>query len=149
MPLRQPSKFIGVSTGTVAPPRGVSEETPLVKVLASASFILGLIAMACGGAASPTIGVNPGAQQALEAAPVAGAFNADIKDFAHQDITVPVGTTVAWTNRDNVSHTTTEVSDTEIWDSFALQPGQSFSFTFTKAGTFNPGFPRSNQLSWI
>ena len=109
----------------------------MVKVLALAPFILGLIAVACGGAASPTTGVTPGAQQAQEAAPVAGAFNADIKDFGHQDITIPVGTTVAWTNRDNVSHTTTEVSDTEIWDSFALQPGQSFSFTFTEAGAFN------------
>ena len=111
------------------------------KLLAMAPFILGLIAVACGGAASPTDVVAPGAQQALEAAleaaPVAGAFNADIKDFAHQDITVPVGTTVAWTNRDGVAHTTTEGSDPEIWDSFALQPGQSFSFTFTEAGTFN------------
>lgn len=107
------------------------------KVLVLALCILGLIAVACGGGASPTAGVTPGAQQALEAASVAGAFNVDIKDFAHQDITVAAGTTVAWTNRDGVAHTTTEVSDTNIWDSFSLQPGQSFSFTFTKAGTFN------------
>ena len=54
---------------------------------------------------------------------MAGACNSDIKDFAHQDITVPVGTTVAWTNRDGVPHTTTELGDVAIWDSFALQPG--------------------------
>ena len=106
------------------------------KVLVFVPSILGLIAVACGGAASPTTGVTPGAQQALEAAPVAGAFNADIKDFAHQDITVAVGTTVAWTNQDGVAHTTTEDSDANIWDSFSLQPGQSFSFTFTERGTF-------------
>ena len=107
------------------------------KLLTFAPFILGLIAVACGGAASPTDVAAPGAQQALDPAPVAGAFNADIKDFAHQDITVPVGTTVAWTNRGGVAHTTTEGGDPEIWDSFSLQPGQSFSFTFAEAGTFN------------
>ena len=106
---------------------------PLVLVL----FILGVIAAACGGGASPTTGVTPQAQKPPDVAPVAGAFNADIKDFAHQDITVTVGTTVAWTNRDGVPHTTTELSDTEIWDSKSLQPGQSFEFTFTEAGTFN------------
>ena len=86
----------------------------MVKTLALALFVLGLIAVACGGAAAPTTGVTPEDQQALDAAPVAGAFNADIKNFAHQDITVSVGTTVAWTNRDSVPHTTTEVSDPEI-----------------------------------
>ena len=106
---------------------------PLVLVL----FILGVIAAACGGGASPTTGVTPEAQRAADAALVAGAFNVDIKDFAHQDITVTVGTTVAWTNRDGVPHTTTELSDTEIWDSKSLQPGQSFEFTFTESGTFN------------
>ena len=109
----------------------------MVKVLALAPFILGLIAVACGGGASPTAGVAPGAQQAQEAPPVEGAFNADIKDFAHQDITVAVGTTVAWTNRGNAPHTTTETSDTEIWDSKSMQPGESFSFTFSEAGTFD------------
>ena len=109
----------------------------MVKVLAMALFILGLIAVACGGDDSPTAGVTPGAQKALEAPPVAGAFNAAIKDFVHQDFTVAVGTTVAWTNRDGVPHTTTEDSDANIWDSFSMQPGQSFSFTFTEAGTFS------------
>lgn len=107
------------------------------KLLVLALFILGLIAVACGGSAEPTSGVTPEDQGAVDAPLVAGAFNADIKDFAHQDIKVTVGTTVAWTNRDGVPHTTTEVSDTNIWDSFALQPGQSFSFTFSEAGTFN------------
>jgi plastocyanin len=45
-----------------------------------------------------------------------------------------VGTTVKWTNKDNVPHTVT--SATGDWDSGQLSNGQSFSHTFTQAGTF-------------
>lgn len=59
-----------------------------------------------------------------------------IVDFAFQPaaITVPVGTTVTWTNRGQVVHTTT--SDTGVWDSGLLNPGGTFSRQFTQAGTF-------------
>ena len=109
----------------------------MVKILALAPFILVVMVVACGGGASPTAGVTSGAQEAPEVAPVPGAFNVDIKDFTHQDIKVPVGTTVAWTNRDPVRHTTTEDSDPEIWDSKSLEAGESFRFTFTEPGIFN------------
>ena len=49
-------------------------------------------------------------------------------------MTVPVGTTVTWTNMDAVAHTTT--SDTGAWDSGTLTPGASFQHTFTSPGTF-------------
>jgi plastocyanin len=54
--------------------------------------------------------------------------------FAPKSIAVSLGDTVTWTNRDPFSHTTT--SDTGAWDSGALATGRSFSFTFTRAGTF-------------
>jgi len=54
--------------------------------------------------------------------------------FQPQTITVPVGTTVRWTNQDSVAHTST--SKNGVWDSGSLRQGQSFSFTFTKPGTF-------------
>lgn len=50
------------------------------------------------------------------------------------DITIPVGTTVTWTNRDITIHTTTSLDG--VWDSATLFPGDSYSFTFTTAGTF-------------
>ena len=108
------------------------------KVLALAPFILGLIglmAVACGGAASPTTGVTPGAQQTPDEAPAAGAFNANIQDFTQQDLTVQTGTTVVWTNRDDARHTTTAAAGQ--WDSGALRKGQSFKFTLTEAGVFS------------
>jgi plastocyanin len=54
--------------------------------------------------------------------------------FAPATLTVPVGTTVMWTNQGADMHTTT--SDTGAWDSKTLAHGASFSFTFTKAGAF-------------
>ena len=55
--------------------------------------------------------------------------------FDPADITVTAGTTVAWTNDDSTAHTVT--SDTNsIFDSGNLNPGQTFTHTFSDAGTF-------------
>lgn len=50
------------------------------------------------------------------------------------DITVLVDTTVTWTNRDITIHTATNLDG--VWDSATLFPSDSYSFTFTTAGTF-------------
>ena len=59
-----------------------------------------------------------------------------IKGFAFSpaSLTVSTGTTVTWTNNDSVTHTVT--SDTGAFSSGNLDPGQTFSFTFSQAGTF-------------
>lgn len=54
--------------------------------------------------------------------------------FSPQTMTVAVGTTVTWTNHGPSAHTTT--SDTGVWDSGTLAPGQSFSHTFNQPGTY-------------
>lgn len=54
--------------------------------------------------------------------------------FNPQNLTVPQGTTVTWTNKENVPHTVT--SDTGIFDSGNLIQGQNFSHTFNEIGTF-------------
>ena len=63
----------------------------------------------------------------------------DIRNVAHQDVNVPIGTTVKWTNQDSVPHTTTSGepnSPSGVWDSDRLSRGDSFTFTFTEAGAF-------------
>ncbi|MGC9185563.1 MAG: cupredoxin domain-containing protein [Thiomonas sp.] len=55
-------------------------------------------------------------------------------NFHPSAVTVAPGTTVTWTNDDNFAHTTT--SDTKRWDSGLLPPGQSYSHTFDKAGSY-------------
>lgn len=60
-----------------------------------------------------------------------------IVNFAFQPgaITVPVGTTVTWTNTGAAPHTVT--SDTDgVFDSGRLTTGQRFQFRFDRAGTF-------------
>lgn len=55
--------------------------------------------------------------------------------FTPPQMTVPVGTTIRWTNQDGPTHTVT--SDTAgIFDSGNLATNTSFSFTFTTPGTF-------------
>jgi plastocyanin len=59
-----------------------------------------------------------------------------IKDYAYQKpiITVPVGTTVSWTNRDDDPHTVT--FDDKSFDSKGLGNGDSWKHTFTKPGKY-------------
>ncbi len=54
--------------------------------------------------------------------------------FNPDPITIYQGATVQWTNNGGRAHTTT--SDSAVWNSGTLNPGQSFSFTFGTPGTF-------------
>jgi amicyanin len=54
--------------------------------------------------------------------------------FAAPTITVPVGTTVTWTNRDDVPHNV--VSTDNAFKSAVLDTDQKFSHTFETPGTF-------------
>ena len=55
--------------------------------------------------------------------------------FGPQSLTVVAGTTVTWTNNDDVPHNV--VSDDKQFKSRALDTGEQFSYTFTKAGTYS------------
>jgi plastocyanin len=62
-----------------------------------------------------------------------------IRDFAFDaaSVSASVGTTVWWINCENPgvpAHTAT--SDTGVWDSPLLAPGESYSRTFSTAGVF-------------
>jgi plastocyanin len=66
-------------------------------------------------------------------APVA-AVKIDNFVFGPQTITVPVGTTVVWTNSDDIPHTS--VSTEGVFKSKVLDTDEKFSYTFTKPGTY-------------
>jgi len=55
--------------------------------------------------------------------------------FAPATLTITVGDTVTWTNRDAVAHTAT--STTGVFDSRDLEQGESYSVTFTAPGTYD------------
>ncbi len=54
--------------------------------------------------------------------------------FGPKIATVKIGQTITWTNDDDIPHTV--VATDKSFRSKVLDTGQSFSFTFTKAGQF-------------
>jgi plastocyanin len=67
----------------------------------------------------------------------AGTIHAvSIQDFSFnpQEMTIPAGTTVRWTNTGSAPHTST--SDTAVWDSGTLNQGDQYSRTFNTPGTY-------------
>lgn len=55
--------------------------------------------------------------------------------FSPQTLTVIAGATVKWTNNDSVTHTI--VSDSNMFNSGNIAPGQSFQFSFKNPGTYS------------
>lgn len=66
------------------------------------------------------------------------AANAEVKidnfSFDPQTLTVAVGTTVVWTNSDDIPHTV--VSTDGVFKSKVRDTDEKFSYTFTKPGTY-------------
>ena len=54
--------------------------------------------------------------------------------FTPTETQVSVGTTVVWTNNDDIPHTV--VDGDHKWKSSALDTGDKFSHTFTEPGTY-------------
>ena len=115
--------------------------------LSVAATVLTLVALPSSGAKHPAIKL-PTAQAANAAyelglasakpATVAGVSVA-IKDdmFMPTSLAIKAGTTVTWTNDDSVPHTVTVTSGPVKFGSPTLQKGDTYSFTFTKAGTYS------------
>ena len=53
--------------------------------------------------------------------------------FAPEDIVVPVGTTVTWTNNDNFSHTVRLLDSDDVQ---LMRPGESVTHTFAAPGLY-------------
>jgi plastocyanin len=79
------------------------------------------------------------AQKGVEArTPQANTQSVEVKidnfSFTPASITVTAGTTVTWTNRDDIPHTV--VSDDKVFKSKVLDTDEKFSYTFSKPGTY-------------
>jgi plastocyanin len=70
------------------------------------------------------------------AAPAAHDVVIDNYSFGPATITVSRGTTITWTNKDDDPHTVVADGDPKLFKSGALDTDDSFTFTFTDAGTF-------------
>jgi len=68
------------------------------------------------------------------APPAAASVSIDNFTFKAPVLTVKPGTTVTWTNADDIPHTVT--SKDGVFKSKVLDTGERFSYTFAKAGQF-------------
>jgi plastocyanin len=88
----------------------------------------GLLGVLAGVAAMATaIGAPTGAEGT--------AVRIDNFTFMPQHMTVKAGTTVTWTNQDDIPHTV--ASTTRAFRSSALDTDDKFSFTFAMAGVYD------------
>jgi len=91
------------------------------------------------GASHVLLGQAPGSKSPVAAAASdakssARAVMIDNFSFTPATLTVPAGTTVVWTNHDDIPHTVVESS--QKFKSKALDTDDSFSHTFAVAGTY-------------
>jgi plastocyanin len=98
-------------------------------VLIAGAVMPVLIAMLLLLAGSPSVKANDQPSAANVAVKI------DNFVFGPQAITVPVGTTVTWTNSDDIPHTA--VSTDGVFKSKVMDTDEKFSYTFTKAGTYS------------
>jgi plastocyanin len=73
---------------------------------------------------------------AQSAAPATVEVKIDNFSFGPATLTVATGTTVTWTNRDDIPHTVVSTDDPKAFRSKVLDTDEKFSYTFSKAGTF-------------
>ena len=65
------------------------------------------------------------------------AVTIDNYSFTPSTLTIAIGTTVTWTNRDGEVHTVVADDGAPSLKSAGLDTDDSFSFTFNKAGTYS------------
>ncbi len=103
------------------------------------SFILltVLLLAACGPKAVTPSGTLPPIPAGTSPAALSGNVAVNISGFAFDpiDLTIKVGTTVTWTNQDSAVHNVKAIDNS--WGSNDLKKGDTFSFTFVQAGTYN------------
>jgi plastocyanin len=77
---------------------------------------------------------NASANANDQPSPTKAEINIDNFVFGPQTVTVPVGTTVTWTNHDDIPHTS--VSTEGLFKSKVMDTDEKFSYTFSKSGTY-------------
>ena len=96
-------------------------------------WIVGLAAAVMAGVVLLSAG-SPNVRATTQQATTTGEVKIDNFSFGPGTLTVPAGTTVTWTNRDDIPHTA--VSTDGAFKSKVMDTDEKFSYTFAKPGTF-------------
>lgn len=108
-----------------------------VVVLAVGGYLFAQSHKAVAPAATNPPATSNTTNQSNSSASTATAIAIQNFAFAPASTTVKVGTTVTWTNQDSASHNVVETDGQAGPQSSTLANGQSYSFTFAKAGTYH------------
>jgi plastocyanin len=89
--------------------------------------------------AEPSVAPTPAASAPESDAPMVDAVSIKGFAFTPDDLTVPAGTTVTWTNEEDSLHTVTSgtpATPSGLFDSGEIDTGVAFTYTFADAGTY-------------
>jgi len=112
-------------------------------VVAAATVIvvaLSVLIGACGdvGSSDTTVTTAPGSGSSATAPATSGGSEVKVimtnRSYDPETVTIKVGDTVTWVNEDAPQHDV--VADNGEFKSDLFDKGQTFSFTFTQAGTY-------------
>jgi len=111
-------------------------------ILAGVAVLAVLVLAACGGSSGGGSGSSTPASTPSSSGGGTGVAIANYA-FTPQTLTVKAGTTVTWTNKDSVPHNvisatnmSTSATTTSAFASGNFNQGQTFTFTFSKPGTY-------------
>jgi plastocyanin len=91
--------------------------------------MIALVAGLCAVVSGRVFGAAPASPPAAEI-----AVKIDNFSFSPDTITVPAGSTVRWTNRDDIPHTV--VDNNKAFKSSVLDTDEEFTYKFSKPGTY-------------
>jgi amicyanin len=100
------------------------------RIVSTAVLFATTFGIAFAGLRAGERNISAAAPQKLDATEV----KIDNFSFGPAELKVSVGTTVTWTNRDDIPHTA--VSTDKTFKSKVLDTDEKFSFTFSKPGTY-------------
>jgi plastocyanin len=110
----------------------VKGEREIMRRSVSLAVFIAVAALGISALTAPPRNLAAAAQEKPQATEV----KIDNFSFGPAELTVPVGTTVTWTNRDDIPHTVVSSDEPKAFKSKVLDTDEKFSFTFTKAGTY-------------
>ncbi|HUH79277.1 MAG TPA: plastocyanin/azurin family copper-binding protein [Methanoregula sp.] len=118
----------------------------LIIALICALFVAGCTSQPAAPAAAPAA-VQATGQASGQGSGSGATATVLIEDKAFNPaiLNIDTGTKVTWINQDTVSHRVVHQpgpGETELFHSDRLDPGQSFSYTFTQPGRYNYADPQ-------
>jgi len=116
---------------------GTSTSTVIITVVVVVIILGGAYALLKKPYSSTSSGNTPTPTVSSSGTTTSGTQNLTISNFAFSQpsITVHVGDTVTWTNQDSTAHTVTSTDGGPL-NSGNMANGVSYSYTFTKTGTY-------------